>query len=72
MELHNAIGHYMAGWCKCGKCETRRTLAISPSTRDHVLGEFDVDRARFEVQRDQGDVSGMLMGWYIRPRSENP
>ena len=71
MELHNAIGHYMAGWCKCGKCETRRTLAISPSTRDHVLGEFDVDKARAEVQTQKAEDSrnaflNRIEKWYSR------
>jgi len=62
-QVHVFPEHSRCECCDCGECETRRTMAVSPSTRQHILGEFDVDKARAEVQRDRNDVSGMLMGW---------
>ncbi len=70
MRLHEAGGG-MYG-CSCGHCETMRTIQVSPATRDHIFGVFDVDKARAEVQREKSDgvdVGALLMGWYFKPQN---
>ncbi len=61
--MHAQVHDINQRFCHCGECETRRTKEVSPHTADHIEGRFDVDKARYEVQRDRNDVSGMLMGW---------
>jgi len=53
--IHIFPEHSRCECCNCGECETRRTMEISPSTAAHIKGEFDVDKARAEVQLKQAD-----------------
>jgi hypothetical protein len=53
-----------AGWknCSCCDCETRRTMEVSPTTAAHVLGTFDVDKAREEAQAEQAKKRSKFFG----------
>jgi len=63
LQLHDALNDPLRKACTCAKCETRRTLAISWSTRDHVLGYFDVDKARAEAARKRPVVRSTGSIW---------
>jgi hypothetical protein len=53
-----------AGWknCTCCDCETDRTMLVSPSTAAHVIGAFDVEKARADAQAEQAAKRSKFFG----------
>jgi len=50
IQVHDVPG--MAKYCHCAQCETERTMIVSPSTEQHVMGYFDVDLARARARQN--------------------